>query len=428
MTHSHTVADLASCKDCGTAKPLSAFEATPTGRRRVCNDCHKARRKASAAAARAKHDRAGAPAPGPCVECGKGPDEVQFKWRMDTVKGGWRSVCNTCINAEGYSQQFRQRQMELDVAAYRARNAATHLAWGRLNPDKLKEQQHKTMVLPDRKIGTVRTSAKQRGLGFEEEDKELMKAKLDAPCHYCAFKPEAGQPLNGLDRLDSVGAYSDMNTVTCCSTCNAMKGCSDKDVFVHNVRRIQQVHQRLCSADAPRQRQPAFSGRAELRTAQPKTKAMLLSMEDRMRLMCEACYLCGRGPSLGIDRVDASGDYTPDNSQPCCTDCNYMKKDLPLDVFLMHVAHIASHTSRWVLGDVLNANLHTCAGIVHPAATALNASGKEIMTFRSASQVERWRFRPEVGFDRWVDATPASYRSQNLSPEQCKAILLAPNW
>lgn len=274
-------------------------------------------------------------------------------------------MCNTCINAKGYCQDYRQRQMEQNVAAYRTRNAATHLAWGRRNPDKLKEQQHMMKVLPDRKIGAVRTSAKQRGLGFAEEDKELMKAKMDAPCYYCAFQPAAGQPLNGLDRLDSAGPYNDMNTVTCCSTCNAMKGCSDKDVFVHNVRRIQQVHPRLCPSDAPRQRLPAFSGRAELRAAQPKTKAMLLSMEDRKRLMCEACYLCGRGPSLGIDRVDASGDYTPDNSQPCCTDCNYMKKDLPLDVFLTHVAHIASHTSQWVLGDVLNANLRNSASCRH---------------------------------------------------------------
>ena len=63
-----------------------------------------------------------------------------------------------------------------------------------------------------------------------------------------------------------------------------------------------------------------------------------------MRL--EACYLCGRLPSGGIDRVDSEEGYdTPGNTRPCCSDCNYAKRALPLQYFLSQAARIVQHCS-----------------------------------------------------------------------------------
>ena len=36
----------------------------------------------------------------------------------------------------------------------------------------------------------------------------------------------------------------------------------------------------------------------------------------------------------GIDRVDSTIGYTPENCVPCCTDVNFMKRNLPLDRFI----------------------------------------------------------------------------------------------
>lgn len=42
----------------------------------------------------------------------------------------------------------------------------------------------------------------------------------------------------------------------------------------------------------------------------------------------------------GIDRKDSSKGYTIDNCVPCCTECNTMKSDLPLDVFYNRIDKI----------------------------------------------------------------------------------------
>lgn len=83
-----------------------------------------------------------------------------------------------------------------------------------------------------------------------------------------------------------------------------------------------------------------------------KDKTESFSKEVKVGLLADSCYLCGRAPALGIDRVDASKPYEEGNCAGCCTICNYMKKDYKLDEFLGHVARINEHTKLWVLKDV----------------------------------------------------------------------------
>lgn len=42
----------------------------------------------------------------------------------------------------------------------------------------------------------------------------------------------------------------------------------------------------------------------------------------------------------GLDRVDNSMGYTPDNVVTCCAICNRMKRDLPVDEFYAHLRKI----------------------------------------------------------------------------------------
>ena len=49
-------------------------------------------------------------------------------------------------------------------------------------------------------------------------------------------------------------------------------------------------------------------------------------------------YMCN-----GIDRIDSSVGYAFENCVACCTTCNYMKLDLPQDIFISHVRKIAEN-------------------------------------------------------------------------------------
>jgi 5-methylcytosine-specific restriction endonuclease McrA len=54
------------------------------------------------------------------------------------------------------------------------------------------------------------------------------------------------------------------------------------------------------------------------------------------------CVYCGT-KSTGIDRIDSNGDYTIDNCQPCCQQCNLMKFTYSTDEFIKQVKRIYKH-------------------------------------------------------------------------------------
>ncbi len=120
------------CKDCNEAKPLDAFETTTKDgkcRRAVCRPCWNARRALKAKEASKKHDPSATPKPGACIKCGKGPGEVDFKWRADVQRGGWRPECNSCINEKGYAAEYRKRERAKDERAFLERNARVKREW-----------------------------------------------------------------------------------------------------------------------------------------------------------------------------------------------------------------------------------------------------------------------------------------------------------
>ncbi len=45
----------------------------------------------------------------------------------------------------------------------------------------------------------------------------------------------------------------------------------------------------------------------------------------------------------GVDRLDSTKDYSPENSVPCCAMCNYMKRQYSETDFLNHINKIYRH-------------------------------------------------------------------------------------
>ncbi|KKN85544.1 hypothetical protein LCGC14_0278670 [marine sediment metagenome] len=80
-----------------------------------------------------------------------------------------------------------------------------------------------------------------------------------------------------------------------------------------------------------------------------------LTDEQILALHKENCYYCGSPPSNvqqsknglytynGIDRVDSNIGYTIGNSVPCCSNCNYSKRDRSYEEFKAWIKQTHSH-------------------------------------------------------------------------------------
>lgn len=80
-----------------------------------------------------------------------------------------------------------------------------------------------------------------------------------------------------------------------------------------------------------------------------------LSAEEAFALVRLNCHYCGSAPSqprhsnndkvlfTGIDRVDSSRGYLPENVVPCCKSCNFAKNTMGYEEFRVWVGRIYAH-------------------------------------------------------------------------------------
>ncbi len=433
------MSDARICKDCQESKTIDDFEATTKdgkSRRGVCRTCYAKKKSLKAKVAALTHDPGKVLKPDACNHCGKGPNEVDFKWRSDLAKGGWRNTCTTCYNAKAYHKAYRERERVKDEAGYLARNASIHLAWAHRNPDKVKEQQIKAATEEDRKIKSIKTSATQREIGFNDADARAMQRKLTRACHFCGFKPSPTESLNGLDRVDAALGYTDANTVSCCATCNAMKCIMHVDDFLSNVRAIAKHTGRTETYEGCRNRLTPFAGTTDRREAEVIDKDMKsLSPELKLTLWSSLCYLCGRTPAFGIDRVDPHQGYVPSNVRPCCSSCNYMKKDLQLDDFMAHIAFINKHTKDWTVGDIMDMPIRAFGGHLREPVSVFDNNNTPMIVFPSkttASKIIGVCLRTlekaltsgtKCRGHTWSTVEPRQYRAQYILPDDARQVI-----
>ena len=65
---------------------------------------------------------------------------------------------------------------------------------------------------------------------------------------------------------------------------------------------------------------------------------MKLNDKQMIKYFKSKCFYCNCFPennkTNGIDRVDNDGSYEIGNVVPCCSECNFMKKDMDLESYL----------------------------------------------------------------------------------------------
>jgi len=92
--------------------------------------------------------------------------------------------------------------------------------------------------------------------------------------------------------------------------------------------------------------------------AKQRNLVMKLSFRQFKSLCQQNCWYCGTPPGRvfayksdesrniiynGVDRLFNEDDYTVQNSVPCCSYCNYLKREVDHIDFLAHIKAIAEH-------------------------------------------------------------------------------------
>jgi hypothetical protein len=98
-------------------------------------------------------------------------------------------------------------------------------------------------------------------------------------------------------------------------------------------------------------------------TAKKRNISFKLNKDQFESLISEDCLYCGTHPNTikkirnsiflynGIDRVDNTCGYEPDNCVPCCKVCNRSKSDMTKEEFLAWVSRIYKHELEATKGD-----------------------------------------------------------------------------
>lgn len=139
-----------------------------------------------------------------------------------------------------------------------------------------------------------------------------------------------------------------------------------KDIWIPLCRCTRKV---IKSCGCSRYRPPGETGLRRIfnvyRTDAKKRdkKNFKITFEEFKTITSKNCHYCGTPPSHkiveknrngtiavfynnGVDRIDSSKGYTPDNIVPCCTLCNMIKWTLSKEAFLNHIKKILSYQNR----------------------------------------------------------------------------------
>ena len=301
-----------------------------------------------------------------CSNCSRGPQPVsefvndmgkQMKTCRKCRDKGKRLDQKRVENPDGarsmYKKQYakvnrpdikwREKQRQEDEAAYLAHNAKVHREWHAKNRDHVAEWGRNNL---NRRWANICTGAKERGLVLELtiEQYEVLAVQ---PCFYCG-EVDPQFPYFGLDRMDNSVGYTLANVVPCCEPCNTMKSCLDPTTFIDRVEDVMFAQdnkqestthtESWCNSKS----KPDWN-RYKTRMLMKTTMVHTLTEHHFGRLIQQPCYFCLTTTRYrGIDRLNNDLGYTLENVVPACSACNYLKNDVPMDIFLRKCRQIIS--------------------------------------------------------------------------------------
>lgn len=254
---------------------------------------------------------------------------------------------NPDVNYRGYSK-YRKRQLEKDPEGYRKKNSETAKRYREKNKEKVRECQQKSHQKSPVYYRYYCRQAEDRGYDITLT-KEQLHDIVTKECDYCDHIDE---DFNGIDRIDNDIGYTIENVVPACKNCNNMKNTMCKEVFVTRCMNIAK-NNNLCDPIILFDIRHNYNTKVSYEelynlyrySAKRRKKEFNLTKDEFSHITEGNCYICKRENSKthknGIDRVDNKKGYEVENCKACCGDCNYMKRDLDLDVFLNYCKKIS---------------------------------------------------------------------------------------
>jgi hypothetical protein len=164
-----------------------------------------------------------------------------------------------------------------------------------------------------------------------------------------------------------------------------------------------------------------------MRTKGKKDPLNFLTPAQKLDLLFSPCNYTGRSPAFGIDRINSTGDYTPNNTVACSTAFNIMKNALSVEELERDVCEIAHGTAYWVMPDTSHMPPTFYDKTQQPVAVRMDNGTKVIFPSigyaaymasilgGDAGWTEVLIHRdPSEGGGRWSNATAKEYNSQHL--------------
>lgn len=257
---------------------------------------------------------------------------------------------------ERYTKSREKKLLE-DPVGYRKRNAENQRKRReRLGLSGESTRRYKTN--PKDKYRVYKTYAKEKNYDFDITFEEFEKI-LKSDCYYCGCT--RNKILNGIDRLDNTVGYIKGNVVPACKICNYMKNSLNEATFILMCMHIATVNKFYKTKEffnIFNNYQGVPYNRYKIRALNIKNIPFEISEEEfnKFRNTC-SCYICKRNSNNdhrnGIDRINNKEGYTLDNCRSCCADCNFMKKDMDHDDFLLQCGLIA-HQHKKRIDELLN--------------------------------------------------------------------------
>lgn len=171
------------------------------------------------------------------------------------------------------------------------------------------------------------------------------------PCEYCK-----GNRYNysiGIKDL-SLG-YISGNLQSLCTSCKQAKSLSTYNCDIVKLKTKHEINKpnvgkRRYSSDRPwwLVKYTRIKNGANKRNLQ----FILTPEEYRDMFYLKNCYYCGVDDCDGIDRINSSMGYIPNNMVTCCYNCNVMKMDMGHDEFIIHIKKIIDNMNKKEVGGV----------------------------------------------------------------------------
>jgi hypothetical protein len=218
----------------------------------------------------------------------------------------------------------------LGTEEYLKQQAKQAKAWRDKNKEKMNEVNENKKNSKTQNYNVYKRSAEYKNLEFTITYDEYVDI-VDKECHYCGIIQDKG--FNGIDRKNQTKGYVADNCVSCCQMCNYMKGSTIDEVFLKRAEHILTFQNRIPGKLYPE----CFSNHKGSSYNSYKTRALkkeleyILTMDEYNDITERGCFICGKESDdshrNGIDRMDNSKGYVLYNVNPCCGECNYMKKN-----------------------------------------------------------------------------------------------------